>query len=42
MELQLQNLSKRYGTKCAVDDVNVCLNRGYMVCLAQTAQAKQR
>lgn len=28
MELQLQNLSKRYGTKCAVDDVNVCLTPG--------------
>ncbi len=28
MELQLQNLSKRYGTKCAVDNVNVCLMPG--------------
>lgn len=28
MELQLQNLSKRYGTKCAVDNVNICLTKG--------------
>ena len=28
MELRLQNLSKRYGTKYAVDDVNVCLTPG--------------
>lgn len=28
MELRLQNLSKRYGTKCAVDNVNVCLTPG--------------
>lgn len=28
MELRLQNLSKRYGAKCAVDDVNVCLTPG--------------
>ena len=28
MELQLQNLSKRYGTKYAVDDVNACLTPG--------------
>ena len=28
MELQLQNLSKQYGTKCAVDNVNVSLTAG--------------
>ncbi len=28
MELRLQNLNKRYGTKCAVDNVNVCLTPG--------------
>ena len=28
MELQLQNLSKQYGTKCAVKDVNVRLTPG--------------
>lgn len=42
MELRLQNLSKRYGTKYAVDDVNVCLTPGVYGLLAQTAQAKQR
>lgn len=28
MELQLQNLSKQYGTKCAVGDVSACLTPG--------------
>lgn len=28
MELQLQNISKQYGTKCAVDNVNVSLKAG--------------
>lgn len=28
MELQLQNLSKQYGTKCAVKDINVRLTPG--------------
>lgn len=28
MELQLQNLRKQYGTKCAVDHVSIHLNPG--------------
>lgn len=42
MQLQIQDLCKQYGTKCAVNHVNANLALGVYGCSEQTVQAKQR
>ena len=40
MQLELQNLTKQYGAKCAVDDINVVLRPG-VYGLALMVQVRQ-
>ena len=42
MELQLRNLSKQYGTKCAVDNVNAKLEPGVYGLLGANGAGKTK
>ncbi len=41
MELKIQNITKRYRDKTAVDDVSITLTPGVGDCWGRMAQAKQ-
>ena len=42
MQLTLDRLTKQYGSKIALDRIDATFERGFMACLVQMAQEKQR